>query len=189
MQRRTVLAAGAGALGLVLTGGIVVTFAILWLTLSLVGWLFRTESIIGILLCIPLGIIAAIGLLLSPIWIYAVVLLLPNFFAGVIYVFTNPESLQIATRHASDRRPSHDVEAELAIALRREAIDIMEVESLVDELPPWRAWLQRIKYRSYAAKLREASKSMKIQRDALNAATQVARDAHELEREKRNAGR
>ena len=164
-----------------------VSFIAVWLSLFIMSWLWTFESFFLYVVSFPFLIVSIAGLLGMFPWFYVMVLELPNFVAGVVYISNNPESAKLAFSHSANDRPNSVIEAELAEALSREVIDVTAVAELIGELPPWAALIQKIKYRSYAKKLREATAAMKVQRDAVAAATNVAKEAHALEKEKRNA--
>ncbi len=111
------------------------------------------------------------GLWSAGVWVYTLFIRVPG--------------TDIAQKHASNIHPSDTTERRLAQAVREGSASDREIAQYSHTFPFWSRRLHTFKYRKKAEKYRKVNKLLKEQKIVVDARTEMAYHAHELEKAKR----
>lgn len=160
-----------------------------------------SENSIFLVLYVAFGFPALIftALMGIPVSITAIYLSFHSFFSVIFKIFSGLWSAgvwvytlfirvpgtDIAQKHASNIHPSDTTERRLAQAVREGSASDREIAQYSHTLPFWSRRLHTFKYKKKAEKYRKVNKLLKEQKGVVDARTEMAYHAHELEKAKR----
>jgi len=145
----------------------------------------------GLLVFLPGGLFMGLMAVFAvPIFTYAFVSMIPYFGIG-IYSFSagGSESSAVAEKHTQTKRPSKDIEKQLADAMVSGEESDSELRKIIGELGPTERFFHLMTYKKKAQKYREVRDLMNAQAEAMREEEAMAESAHQYERTKRKYDR
>ena len=121
----------------------------------------------------------------SPLLVGILIYHSPLIVAGVIALFQGHPATAIVKASAKRKRPGHEIERDLARALRSQDPGDARIQALIQELSAWKKWVWGIRYK---ARAREAAR-LRVLAEAKAGAhredDQLGTAVHEMERARR----